>query len=163
MKIYLGGSAKNSATAALGFTLVETVMAAMLASIMLSALYASFACGFAIIRTSRENLRATEIMLERLERIRVCSFNDVTNSSINPPSLTSYYDPADQSKGGGGIAYTVTYNSSLATNTLPIAYNTNMLLVTVGVKWTSGKVQHNRSMQTYVAREGIWNYVQNGK
>ena len=102
-------------------------------------------------------------MLERLERIRVCSFNDVTNSSINPPSLTSYYDPGDQSKGGGGIAYTVTYNSSLATNTLPIAYNTNMLLVTVGVKWTSGKVQHNRSMQTYVAREGIWNYVQNGK
>ena len=148
-----------------GFTLVETAIATMLASIMLSALYASFACGFGTVRISREELRATEIMLERLERVRVCSFDQVTNASVNPPAMITYYDPTDKAIGGGGVEYTVTFSNRVPTVAeFPSSpYRTNILLVTVGCDWTSGNVQHKRTMQTLVAKDGLWTFVQKGQ
>jgi len=35
--------------------------------------------------------------------------------------------------------------------------------VTVAASWTSGNIQRNESMQTYVTRDGIDNYVVNGR
>jgi hypothetical protein len=33
------------------------------------------------------------------------------------------------------------------------------VLVTVTASWNSGKIQHSRSMQSYVARYGVQRYV----
>src|SRR5215470_4112158 len=126
------------------FTLVETMIATTVGAVMLSALYACFAYGFAEVRTSREDMRATQIMIKRLERIRLCTFDQVTDTSLNPQSYTESYDPRDQGTGGGGVAYNVTFTPSVpASGTVPDAYRTNMLLVTMGVTWTSGAIQHS--------------------
>jgi prepilin-type N-terminal cleavage/methylation domain-containing protein len=146
-----------------GFTLVETVMALAVGAIMLSALYNAFAFGYRTIGVTREDLRATEIMLQRLERVRLCTFSQITDTSINPPTTTEYADPTDQASGGGGVPYTVTFNTSVPTvGTLPEAYRTNMLLVTVGASWSRGNMPHSRTMQTYVAQKGIESYVATG-
>src|SRR5260370_16197917 len=96
-----------------GFTLVETVMALAVGAIMLGALYNAFAFGYRTIGVTREDLRATEIMLQRLERVRLCSFSQLTDTSINPPTTTEYADPTDQPSGGGGVPYTVTFSTSV--------------------------------------------------
>jgi type II secretory pathway pseudopilin PulG len=146
------------------FTLTESVVAVSLAAIMFTALYACFTWGFANVRTSRENLRATQIMLKRLESIRLCSFTQLLDTNYNPTTFTDYYDPKDQSAGAGGAVYSGTYSASVpASGTLPDSYRTNMLLITVGVTWTSGNTPRSRSMQTYIAQNGIDGYVSTGQ
>jgi uncharacterized protein (TIGR02598 family) len=147
-----------------GFTLIETVISLPIAAIVLIALYACFTQGFNMVQQSRENLRATQIMIKQLERIRVCSFSQLTNTVYNPQSLTDYFDPADQPTGGGGSTYTVTFTPSVpASGMVPDSYRTNMLLITVGISWTSKKLQHTNFMQTLVAKNGIESYVATGQ
>ncbi len=147
-----------------GFTLVENVVALTIVAIMLTSLYGGFASGFSTVRTSREAQRAAQIMLTKLEAIRVCSFDQLSNTVYNPATWTESFDPKSDASGGGGITYTGTFKTSVpAAGTLPDAYRTNMTLVTVSVSWTSGKLQHTRSMQTYAAREGIESYIAVGR
>src|SRR6266568_499191 len=56
------------------FTLIETVMATFLAAIILPAIYASTAAGFGMVQVTRENLRATQIILQRAEAIRLSPY-----------------------------------------------------------------------------------------
>ncbi len=140
----------------LGFTLVETVVAISLAAIILSALYGGLGAGFSMVQVGREDLRATQIILQRMEAVRLSSYKTLQDPASYPSNFTDYYCPGGKSK---GAAYNVTYNCAPGPASLPPSYRTNVLLVTVGASWTSGKVQHTRSMQTYVARYGIQPYV----
>jgi len=149
---------------AAGFTLAETVIAIAVGSLMFAGIYACFAWGFGTVRAARENLRATQIMMKHLESLRLCSFSQLTDTNYAPATFTDYYDPKDQSSGSGGAVYSGTYSATVpATGTLPDSYRTNMMLITIGVTWTSGTVQRNRSMQTYIAQNGIDNYVATGQ
>jgi prepilin-type N-terminal cleavage/methylation domain-containing protein len=157
------GTARSKTGPLSGFTLTETLVAIALAGPMLLALYGCFAWGFTNVQVTRENLRATQILLKRLETVRLCNFTQLTDPSYNPANFTDYYDPKDQPTGGGGTVYTGTYSAATpASGTLPDSYRTNMLLITVGVTWNSAKVQHSRTMQTYVAQNGIDGYVATG-
>src|ERR1043166_6217219 len=147
-----------------GFTLIETLISLPIAAIVLIALYACFTQGFNMAQQSREHLCATQIMLQHLERIRVCPFDQLTNTVYNPRTLTNYFDAADQPTGGGGAAYTVTFTPSVpASGLLPDSYRPTMLLITDGISWTSRKLQYTNFMQTLVARNGIQSYVVVGK
>src|SRR5436190_23777154 len=93
----------NTPCPAAGFTLVENVVALTIVAIMLSSLYGGFASGLSTVRTSRESQRATQILLTKLEGIRLCNFDQLSSSVYNPATLTEYFDPKDQAKGGGGV------------------------------------------------------------
>lgn len=154
----------NSRKSGAAFTLVETLVALPIASIVLAALYVSFTQGFNMVQQSRENLRATQILITQLERIRVCPYDQLTNTVFNPQSFTNYFDASDQPSGGRGAAYTVTFTPSVPANgVVPDSYRTNMFLITVGISWTSRKLPHTNFMQTFVAKNGIQGYVVNGK
>jgi prepilin-type N-terminal cleavage/methylation domain-containing protein len=147
-----------------GFTLIENVVSLTIVAIMLTSLYGGFASGFSTVRTSRESQRATQIMLTKLEGIRLCNFSQLSNSLYNPATFTESFDPKDQAAGNGGTVYSGTFKASVPdVGVLPESYRTNMALVTVSVSWTSGKMQHTRSMQTYAARDGIEAYISVGK
>lgn len=158
-----GKAVRRGPSSISGFTLAETVVAVLLASIMFLAIYACFGSGWGMIKMTSQDLRATQVLMQRLERIRLCDFTQVTNASVNPPTSIEYFDPKNQGAGKGGVAYTITYSSAIpASGTIPDAYRTSMFLVTVGAWWTNGTTVHNRSMQTYVARDGIQSYVLKG-
>lgn len=155
---------KRSRAFSSAFTLIEAVVSMPIAGVALVSLYACFTQGFNVIGQEREDLRATQIMLKQLERIRLAPFPQLTSTNYNPQTFTDYFDPADKSTGGGGTVYSGTFTPSVpAVGTLPESYRTNMLLITVGVSWTSANVQHTRSMQTYVAQNGIQSYVSTGQ
>src|ERR1041384_2859496 len=103
------------------FTLVETMVAVLvLGTIMVPALYASFTIGFATVRVTREDLRATEMLVQRMETLRICPFEEVrTNTLRNPTSVKET---------NGGAIYTITFSNAVpASGTLPDSYRTNML------------------------------------
>ena len=153
-----GPSGRSGWASASGFTLVETVVATFLAAIMLSAVYGGMGAGFSMVKVTRENLRATQILLQRMEAIRLSPYQALQNPASYPTNSTDYYCPG-QTNGGAGVAYSVTYNCAPGPSSLPPSYRSNVVLVTVNASWTSGKVQRTRSMQTYVARYGIQPYV----
>jgi len=90
----------------------------------------------------------------------LCAFDQLTNTVYNPSTFTESFDPKDDATHAGGVTYNGTYTSVVpAAGSLPDAYRTSVLLVTVNLNWTSGNMQHSRSMQTYAARDGIAGYV----
>jgi type II secretory pathway pseudopilin PulG len=139
-----------------GFTLVETVLAVLAAAIMLPTLYAGFASGFSFVQLTRENLRATQVMVQRMEAVRLVPWQNLQDPAYFPTNSTEYYNPSGQARGTG---YTINYNWAQAPASLPPSYRSNMCLVTVTAAWKSGNVPHSRSMQSYVARYGIQRYV----
>lgn len=158
MKMLVAKRERTAGKTAAGFTLVETLVAMALGSVMIAALYSSFGAGFSAIRAAREDLQATQILLNRVERIRLCTWSQVTNPAYNPPVSSEYFD-SDNKR----VPCTVTYKATVPpVGSLPEAYRNDMLLVTVEVTWTSGQVQHQRSLQTYVAKNGIEGYVSTG-
>ena len=147
-----------------GFTLIEGLVAMALGAILFTAIYTGLAWGFANIQSNRANLRATQILLKRAESIRLSPFDQITNPSYNPTSFTEYFDPKDRAAGGGGTVYEGTFAAIVPPQgSLPDSYRNNMLLVTIGVSWISGTTPHSRSLQTYVARKGIQEYVVAGQ
>src|ERR1041385_931076 len=60
-------------------TLVEVMVAVGVMGTMLTALYAGFAYGFSEIRLARENVRATQILEERMEVVRLLNWDQVVN------------------------------------------------------------------------------------
>ena len=119
---------------------------------------------FAITQQSRENLRATQIMLERLEGIRLYNWNQLCYSNMIPPNFTTYYYPFATNSQSLGIQYNGTVTIAPAALNPPATYGDSMRMVTVVVTWTnkvSGNTPlvHTRRMTTYSAKNGVQNYV----
>lgn len=147
------------------YSLPEVIIAMAIIGFMMISLYAGFSVGFTIVRSARENLRATHILLQRLEAVRLCPWDELKDPNyFQNVTFIESFDPLGQIAGsGGGTVYTGDITSSVPTD-LPAAYQSDVRVVTVSVYWTNFSSQpphvNARQMQTYVARQGLQNYVQ---
>jgi type II secretory pathway pseudopilin PulG len=151
---------KGSAQAA--FTLAEVVIAVGILGVSFVSLYAGMSAGFALTKVSRENLRATQIMVEKMEGIRLFNWNQVTASNMIPTKFTARYYPKVGSGQSAGVSYsgTITVTNLASMNFYPSrSYDSNMRAVKVEVEWMSGDVRRERSMSTLVSKDGLQNYV----
>lgn len=137
---------------------METIVAIVIAGVMLPILFTGLGNAFSTVKSSRENLRATQIMVQRMEAIRLASYKTLQDPAAYPANSTEYYCPSGQN-GAKGTAYTLQYNWTNGPSTLPPSYRSNMMLVTITASWKSGNIQRSSSMQSYVARYGIQRYV----
>jgi len=145
-----------------GFTLAEVVIAAGILGVSFVSLYAGMSAGFAMTQSSRENLRATQIMVEKMEGIRLFNWNQVTTENLIPTHFTTRYYPSV----GGGTAKGVPYDGTITVTNLSAlqfspakSYDNKLRAVSVEINWTSGEVQRTRRMSTLVSRDGLQNYV----
>src|SRR5437879_5170529 len=73
------------------YTLAELLVAVAILGIMFASLYAGIWYGFAVTDASRQDLRATQILLERMEGIRLFNWNQLVDTNYNPVTFTKYY------------------------------------------------------------------------
>jgi hypothetical protein len=138
-------------------TLVEVVMATGILAIMAGALIGTYNCGFFVMQLVRENQRATQILMEKVETIRLYSWSQVNTPNFIPASFSDDYDPQG-GQGGKGAKY---FGSINITN-VPFAasYATNMKKIEITLSWTSSRnLAHVRRASTFIARDGVQNYV----
>ena len=144
------------------FTMVEVLIGVCILGIMTISLYTGFSSGFTVVQLSRDNLRATQILLQRMETMRLYNWQQIlsTNNYLKPV-FQEHYDALSQK----GTVYSGTITTNLP-DISGVAYRTNMRLVTVTLYWTnySSKPSTNivvrkREMQTFVARYGMQNYL----
>lgn len=145
-------------------SLPEAIIAALLLGTMVISLYAGFSSGFSMVRASREDLRAAQIVLERMETLRLYTWSQLqdTNQYL-PVRFTEYYNPLGNADDSGVIYSGHVFTSRPASINPSVFYRTNMLEVTVKVYWTNRvgdqTVLRSKQMQTYISRYGMQNYL----
>lgn len=144
-----------------GYTLIEVLVAAAVLAISMVIFFAGITGGYAIINSFRQDLRATQILTQKTEAVRLCTWTQVNSL---PQSFTDYYFSLGGTNTTANTIYSGTISVGAATN-IPstVSYYDNVKLVTVGVTWTNNfgghPVIHSRQMQTVVAYYGLVNYI----
>jgi Tfp pilus assembly protein PilV len=164
MSINLSRPASRRAQVA--FSLIEVCISVAILAVMLVSLYGGMSSSFAVIQFSRENLRATQIMLERIEGLRLYNWNQLVYSNMIPTTFTNYYYPLAAQGEAKGCTYIGKMEIGTAALSPSATYSANMRAINVTVYWTNyngknltKKIVRSRSMRTYTARDGIQNYV----
>jgi len=145
----------------MAFTFTEIVVATAVMVIIFLALFSGIAYGLTEVQLSRENLRATQILLERMEGIRLYTFDQLVSSNMFAGSFTAtYYPLAMTNQSSQGIVYYGEF--AISDPQTGTDYNANLRTITASVTWTntylSKQITRNRQMQTIVGRYGIQNY-----
>jgi uncharacterized protein (TIGR02598 family) len=139
-----------------GFSLVEVVIAMAIVGVSVLALLSGISSGMLTMQMARENVRATQIMVERTETLRLYSWDQLNTTNFIQTGFTESYDPTNTNSGSGP-----TYSGTLTITPVPIttAYSDEMKQVTVSLNWTTSGINRNRSFTTFVARNGLQNYI----
>jgi Tfp pilus assembly protein PilV len=147
-----------------GVTLVEALVAVVIISLGFTSLCVGMSGGFAVTKHCRENLRATQIMLERLEGVRLYNWNQLCYSNMIPQNFTTHYYPFATNAESKGVTYAGKIQVTPPALNPWASYATSMRAVTVSVTWTNANgtpnpIVRTRTMTTYASRNGVQNYV----
>ena len=150
-----------------GLSLIELMIAVCIMAFIFAGLYEGISATFNLIDVTRENLRATQILVSRIEGLRLCAWSNdqLFNTNVVPQKYTdSFYPLGLNLETNQGVIYsgTISVTTNFALNP-PSTYNDQLALVTISATWTTshGSVTniHQRSMTTYIAQHGMQNYI----
>jgi prepilin-type N-terminal cleavage/methylation domain-containing protein len=136
------------------FTLLEVMIGVVLMGVMFVSLYVGFSSGFAIIRLARENLRATQILQEKTETLRLLTWEQLSQMKLEMAEPFYSTDSSLQS----GLTYDLYISIPSASPVTDAIYAPDIRQVTVEARWTSGGVERRRSMTSYASRYGLHRY-----
>lgn len=139
-----------------GFTVIESLVGILILGTLFTSLYAGITYGFSMISLSRENLRATQILLEKMETLRLYNWDQINSNGFMPTNFTAAYDPT-----GSGNSVNLMYTGSItiAGSGVSESYSNEMRKVQISVDWSSSGVLRTRSMETFVAENGLQKYI----
>jgi hypothetical protein len=126
--------------------------------VLFVSLYLAFSAGFTVIRVARENLRATQILVQREETVRLYTWSQLTDPTYFKTNFVDNFAPL-------GTTYYGNITLSQPANMGSPSYLSDIRTVTLTVRWTNSigsKLPHIRQMQTQVAHYGLQNYVFGG-
>jgi len=136
--------------------MTELLVGVAVFGVMFVALYSGFSAGFAVVQLARENLRATQILQEKVETIRLYTWEQIHESGFVPTTFTEPFY-AGKTANESGILYTG--KVTIASAPITESYKNDMRLVTMQVTWQSAGVERSREMQTFISRYGLQNYI----
>jgi prepilin-type N-terminal cleavage/methylation domain-containing protein len=143
------------------FTLVEIMVAVGVLGIMMAAFFTGLASGLGIVNTARQDLRATQILTQKTEAVRLLTWDQLHSLPIN---FVDYYYPSGTTNSAPNITYYGTISVGPA-SCIPssVTYYSQIDLVTISLVWTNSVgadyIAHSRSTQTLVSYYGLVNYI----
>ena len=143
-----------------GQTLVEVMVAVGLLGFMLTALYGGFSSSFAVVRIARENLRATQVLEERMEVLRLVKWSDLLSPGFIPTNFTAPFFTSQPTNATAESGFFYTGTVTIASAPLNSeTYSNSMRMIQIGLTWTSGKIVRQRQMTSFVSQYGMQNYI----
>lgn len=139
-----------------GFTLIEVLVAVAILAIGAAALYSGIGYGLQTISLAREDRRATQILLQATETLRLYNWDQIHDYTFMPSAINYAYDPISTTSPGVTFTNRITL-TDISTTTEN--YRTNLSQATVAVDWTSGGAPHHREITTFITRRGLQVYV----
>ena len=99
----------NRLTRGEGFSLIEVVVAMAIVGISCIALYSALASCLLSVRNTREDLWATQIMVELMDTLWLYNWDQIKDPTFTPKKFSIYFDPVGATNGtGGGVLYDCT-------------------------------------------------------
>jgi hypothetical protein len=142
------------------FTVAEVIVALSLVAILFVSLYAGISAGFATINLARQNLRATQIALEKMETMRMYSWEQINSNGFVPLDFTAPFFPSSSTNGSDTNGGLIFYGTTVITNTdLTNTYNVDLRAVIVTIKWTNAHIGQTREMRTLISQYGMQRYI----
>jgi type II secretory pathway pseudopilin PulG len=145
-----------------GFSLVETTFGLAMVGVMFTSFFTGLSQGFNFMQTARENLRATEILAEKMDSLRLYSWEQITTPNGIPRSFTVTFTPTGRTPGGqpasdAEVIYEGTIQVNSPTQLASESYKPNLREVTVTVCWgpPGEKSRKQVSLTTFVAQHGM--------
>jgi type II secretory pathway pseudopilin PulG len=150
----------NLGKARLAFTLIDVVVGMGVLGIVMISLFASFTFGFSVVKTSQEELQATQVLQEKMETIRLYNWDQLTNptNAIFIGNQRQFAKPLEIGGSNFFAGEVIVTNAPLGGNP---AYAADMRQVIVTVTWTNNHIKRSRSVSTFVSRDGLQNYLLN--
>jgi prepilin-type N-terminal cleavage/methylation domain-containing protein len=149
----------SSSNGRAAFTLVEVMMGVAVMGIMLVTLYGGFTFAFAETRLARENVRATQILQEKMEVVRLYTWDQAVNTpGYVPATFTEAFyanNPTNSVTGNFIYKGTVLVTNAPITET----YSGDLRMVQINVSWKSGGIIRTRQMTTFISQYGLQKYV----
>src|SRR6266571_8973241 len=100
---------REGASCKSAYTLPEVMVGVSIIAVMFVTLYLGFTQGFGVVQASRENLRATQILQQHSEVIRLYTWDQLTNVNFLPhPFTTNWTFYPIGGSGNQGVTYTGT-------------------------------------------------------
>jgi hypothetical protein len=134
-----------------GSSLVELMVGCALVAMLAIAVISGISAGFAALKLSRENARATQIMLDKMEATRVLQWDIVRTNGV-PANFTDYYF-ADATNATGGVVYTG--QVQIASAPFSATYSPGLKMITVKLDWNAGTLARHREISTLIASNGV--------
>ena len=152
-----GENGKTRRAGQRAFALVETVVAFGILGLVIFSFYAALSSGFTTIRVSQEDVRADQILMQKLETIRVYHWTRVFTNGYFPDTFQTGFSVTN------GVTNGVVYDGMMTISPFPTSvanesYSNSLRQVTVSVNWLSAGVPRTRSITTFVSQYGIQTY-----
>jgi hypothetical protein len=149
------------ARAQAAFTFPEVLISTGITLVVFGTIFGSMFTGLAITQITRENLRATQIMVDKLEGVRLYNWSQINDTNFLVGSFTNAFYETNSVGSSTATGTGTIYTGLVSVLNVPFtnSYSTNLKQITVTLGWASGSLNHTRSMQTYVGQAGMQNYV----
>jgi len=141
----------------IAFSLIETMIAISILGTLLIGLYASIGYGFQVLQLARENFRATQIMLDKTESIRLYQWDQINTPGFIPTNFSAPFFAVESTNQSSELTFSGLIQITNAISTA--SYKTNLRLVKVQLQWTSSGVVRTREMTTLICRDGLQRYI----
>ena len=140
---------------------METLIAMGIFGLAFMSLFAALNSGVSTVRSTRETVRATQILEEKLDTIRLYTWNQVTSGYVTNvfyvPFCPTNNLPRAVRPAGAGCTYTGIV--SIVDAPITESYKTNLKQITIDLYWPSGGHARHARMKTFVARYGMQTYI----
>ena len=137
------------------FTFVEVLVDMGALGVMVVALYAGMSSGFSVIRMARENLRATQILVEKMETVRLYNWDEISTNGFVPTTFQAPYYVQ-----GGVTSSPIYYGTiTISDTSFNTSYSNDLKTVAVDINWTCNGLPRQRQIATFVSRYGLQNYI----
>lgn len=176
MKLETKNYFDRKSSRASAFTLPEVLISIVLVSIVIVSLYGGITQGLVTVDVGRDNMRATQVMVNTMEVIRLYNWDQINAPGFIPTNFVINLYPTNTV---GAVDSTATRLASTETQASQSvmgnrkagvrikveppavggSYSNNMREITVTLTWTNQNVVRSRSMKSFVAQEGIQQYV----
>jgi len=142
-----------------GFTLVEAVVSFAIFGVCFGALLAGLSWNVSSVKIARETVRATQIMEDKLDTIRLYSWDQIMTPGFITNQFYAPFCPASALWGSNAPGIIYTGSISIATAPLTESYQTNIMQVRIDLYWPSSPAVRHAQMSTFVSRYGLQGYI----
>jgi type II secretory pathway pseudopilin PulG len=144
-----------------GFSMVEACVCIAVFGIIFAAFFSGLSSSFSMVGSARETLRATQIMAEKLDTLRLYSWDNLTTPGYVPTNFTAAFYPTNGLNAGTSASQGVTYTGTIIISNAPITtedYAADVRTIVINLTWQRGLITRHAQTSTLFSRYGMQNY-----